>query len=71
MKTVLGILSVFILVVVILAVSFAWTTWLIMLLLGILNSVWDSVPALGFWETLPIGIILTLLLGGTNASSHN
>jgi len=44
--------------------SFAWSTWLVMLLLGVVHhSIAESVPALGFWETLPLGILITLITG--------
>jgi len=69
MKSVLNFLGVIILVFIILAISIAWSTWLIMLLLGVIHgSISDSVPPLGFWSTIPLGIIIGLLVGGSSTN---
>ena len=58
-------------VLLVLALAFAsaaLTGWLVMLLLGALHSVWHQVPALGFWISLLIGIVLSAIFGGNRSS---
>jgi hypothetical protein len=43
--------------------------FVIMLVLGILHGVWRSVPALGFWPCVAIGLLFGLLTGGRSAQA--
>jgi hypothetical protein len=46
---------------VVLAAGLAMSTWLIMLFVGMIHSVWSLVPALGFWQAGIVAVGLTLL----------
>jgi hypothetical protein len=42
--------------------------WLIMLLFGVVHSFWEFVPAFGFWQTLVIWTLVSLLSSTSFAS---
>lgn len=43
--------------------SFLFGTWILMLLLGAVNSFIPFVPALGFWQTALVSLLLSIVGG--------
>lgn len=56
-----GIAAVAGLFLIIFSAGLALSTWLIMLVLGMIHSVWDVIPALGFWQSGIVALALSLL----------
>ena len=72
MSKFLAVIGMIILILVLVAAGAAFAGWLVMLLFGILHSVWPDVPAIAFWpQAFWIGFIINILFGGGAKASAN
>jgi Sec-independent protein secretion pathway component TatC len=63
----LKILSVLVAALILFALGIAFVTWLTMLAFGISHGIDDQIPAIGFWASVPFGVLLAIV-GGSSAS---
>ena len=51
-------------VIALFVISIFWFGWLVMLLFGLLHSIWPAVPAIGYWTSVFLGFLVSAVTSG-------